>query len=100
MLPPAFELYQECRADIRINDADGRTEDAGVAFSAQRCNSYLQGFVDGLRMRPKLVCLGGASFTTLSRVYVSFIERHPTSRDGARWTALLLALEESYPCPK
>ncbi len=94
---PASALYSDCQVVIRISETG--SADSSILMKAQHCVSYIDGFVNGLRMRPGLACVADAQLPTLARVYVAYVDQHPKLLDGATWPALLLALEESYPCP-
>ncbi|MGI4756971.1 MAG: hypothetical protein ACRYGF_09010 [Janthinobacterium lividum] len=45
-------------------------------------------------------CLDGASLDTSARVYVSFMQRNPALLDEAKALGVVMALKDSYSCPK
>jgi hypothetical protein len=80
----ASHLYAQCQATVRIME----------------CIRYVEEFLDGLDLGGnKKICVGGASFGTVARVYVKYMQANPKMMDLHESIALALALAESYPCP-
>ena len=92
----ASELFAQCQADVRYQDQVRVSQaDAG---DARHCIGYIQGFTDGADLKSYSICLGAATYGTLSRVYVAYLEKNPKFLDIPCSTAFLFALTEAYPC--
>jgi len=92
-------LFQQCKADIRVTDSAAESD--ADRYSALQCVGYLQGFTDAYALvtEPRF-CLGDASFGTLARVYVKYMEDNPKYMDMHRGIGFMEALKNAYPCQK
>ncbi len=68
--------------------------------SGALCVAYIDGFTDGLNLERDTVCVVGASLGTLSRVYISYMEKNPRLLDEHKVVGLRRALLDIYPCSK
>jgi hypothetical protein len=76
------------------------SENSKDVDSSVECIRYVEEFLDGLDLGGnKKICVGGASFGTVARVYVKYMQANPKMMDLHESIALALALAESYPCP-
>ena len=92
-------LFLDCKQRIRIIDSP--TPDDGDMMEefrqSEHCFAYIQGYLDASASRTG-ICLAGASFDTLIRVYIAYMEKHPTLLDAHMAYGLRTALMDAYPC--
>jgi len=90
-------LFMACQALIKSDSQANRgTDDVQVGV----CLGYLDGYTAGLAEGSKVVCASQATFGTMARVYVAYMEAHPKLLDAPKNIGLFLALQDAYPCPK
>ncbi len=89
-------LYQLCKANVRAMDSSDPQPVEEV--QGKVCEAYISGFVDGIAMGNKVICVNGATLGTLSRVYVTYMEQNPKLMDMQKYAGLYAALAVSYPC--
>jgi hypothetical protein len=92
-------LVQNCRATIRVLDQRDSNNEVEIAKSLE-CIRYIEGFIDGVNILNRRVCVQGASKGTVARVYVAFMEKNPKYFDRPREVGLALALIDGYSCTK
>jgi Rap1a immunity proteins len=93
-------LFHACQAYIRNLDADQSGDVASMNLSRE-CLDYFQGFTEGSKASSTAFCASDATMTdTMIRVYLNYMQAHPTNLDEHRGMGLMLALRESYPCRK
>jgi hypothetical protein len=91
-------LFHACQAYIRNLDAN-QGRDAASVNSSRDCLDYFQGFTEGSKASSTAFCASDATMTdTMVRVYLNYMQAHPTNFDEHRAVGLMLALRESYPC--
>ena len=90
------DLFRNCRAAIReIESSTGGVDtDLGPGL---RCSDYIGGLADGMS-HGHLACFGEATKETMVRVYVSFMETHPTYMDQHQANGFYAAMLQTYPC--
>ena len=92
-------LFEQCRASVRAQDAATnalvRSQDM---VAASICVSYISGFLDGAEMSGKFLCMSDTSASTLARVYVAYMEKHPNTLDVEKQVGLINALLDAYSC--
>lgn len=92
-------LYQQCRSAVRVADENYTSASVIELQEGARCISYIDGFTDGLDVaRSNMVCDDDATFMTMARVYVKYMEEHPILMDSVRADGLLKALRSAYSC--
>jgi hypothetical protein len=92
-------LHQACLGSIRAQDNDSGKESAHDAYQSGVCISYINGFIDALDMaNVHAICPGNASYGTIARVYVAYMQSHPKEMDEAQSVGLTNALLDGYPC--
>ena len=87
-------LYAHCQEAIRIIDnprADGDLQ------SATECTAYIDGFTDS---GSALFCMDSSSVATLTRIYVTYMQKNPKLLDQPKSLGLLEAMVDAYPCRK
>jgi Rap1a immunity proteins len=90
-------LYEDCQANIRVMDSSSAS--STDLQRATACTGYIDGFLDGAALHGEnRLCVGGASYGTMSRIYVAYVQQHPKLLDGYKGVALQLALLDSYRC--
>jgi hypothetical protein len=61
---------------------DSPSPSVADANEGRRCQAYIDGFLDGATASgDTTICTEGATIGTLSRVYVSFMEKNPKLMD-------------------
>ena len=95
-------LYQDCQAQVRVwdtpNDRDVSPADLRMAYE---CLTYVRGFLDGIdSVESNAICTEGASYGSMIRVYVAFMQNNPKNLDMPMGNTLRSALIETYPCLK
>jgi hypothetical protein len=69
-------------------------------MAANSCIGYIQGFVQAFELNGAMViCTEGASWGTMARVYVAYMDAHPKLMDEHKANDLAAALVDAYPCP-
>ena len=89
-------LYQLCKADVRAVDSSGPPTVDNI--EGKVCEAYILGFIDGVVVGDKTICVNGATPETLARVYVTWMENHPKLMDEPKRAGLYQALAVEYPC--
>ena len=92
----ASYLYTTCKAAIRVQDDSARATEADADLS-YTCTTYINGFVDGAGLG-HVFCDDDPTMATLARVYVSYLDKHPTKMEVSRARALTEAIMDAYPC--
>jgi Ssp1 endopeptidase immunity protein Rap1a len=71
------QLYEQCRATMREQDGAAKP---GDAMESTSCVAYIHGFLDGLVLiaQNHAICASGATFATMARVYVGWMEKNPS----------------------
>jgi hypothetical protein len=89
-------LFQNCQADVRTMDIPDAKQDY---VAAAHCQSYIAGAMAGLYVAGyKGICADSASFGTLSRVYVAYMQKHPKLLDSHQMDGFMQAMLDAYPC--
>ncbi len=90
-------LYSECKTYISLMD---RTQEIGTdtGTNGGLCVGYVDGFVDGANVFQGF-CMVNARNATAIRVYIAYMDKHPTLLDAPKSRGLLESLREAYPCP-
>jgi hypothetical protein len=89
-------LYAHCQEAVRILD---NTRAGGDLQSATECTAYIDGFTDALlSLENPLICTGTASVSTMTRIYVAYMQKNPKLLDQSKSLGLTLSLIEAYPC--
>ena len=91
-------LFHQCQAVIRLDDSPSTFPDQDLA-TANHCLDFIQGFSEGLSAGGQ-ACFNGAGHGTLVRVYVKFMETHPTYLDQDKGIGFYVAMLQAYPCAK
>ena len=93
-------LFHACQAYIRNLDRNSSGDVASTSLSRE-CLDYVQGFTEGSKASATAFCASDATMTdTMVRVYLNYMQTHPTNMDEHRAMGLMLALRESYPYRK
>jgi len=87
-------LFAHCQEAVRIFD---NVRVAGDLQSATECTAYIDGFTDSGN---SLICTGNASVSTMTRIYVAYMQKYPKLLDQPKSLGLLDALMDAYPCQK
>jgi hypothetical protein len=89
-------LFQSCKGAIRWMDAPEAAKPRADDENFDNCTAYIGGFIEG---RAIVGCEPpDATFGTLARVYVAYMEKNPKLLDNFRFVGLQLAITDSYPC--
>ena len=92
------DLYRDCQLAIR-NDDNPRSVSPGELAGATACAAYVRGFADLAReVLDDRICLKDASYMTMIRVYVSYMQKNPKEMDLLPVLGVWAALQEAYPC--
>ena len=68
---------------------------------ANECFEYISGVRDALSVIPNIICQDDdLSPNTLIRVYIKFMDDHPTLMDKERVVGIYGALRGQFPCKK
>ena len=98
------------QAQPSVHNAAVQEEQCKSADVVERneCHAFLNGVLQGHTLmagtarRPGIYCWSGPvaarNTQTVSSVYQSFIEQYPQLRDQSAGAAVLLAMENAYPC--
>jgi Rap1a immunity proteins len=89
-------MYHNCQANIRVMDGEHVTD--SEIDNALICSSYIRGFIDGFGSASSALCLVGATSGTMSRVYVSYMQKNPKLMDSQARIGVLAALKDAYNC--
>lgn len=91
-------LYNACKAWMRIQDGAQQLHDLDMA---DYCLGYSQGYFAGAGAltSERSFCAGQSHFSTVARVYVTYIDQHPRMLDERAEVGFGLAMLASYPCP-
>lgn len=92
----AGALYSSCKAAIRLMDDPSRVTVVDAHMSIE-CATYLSGFLDGTSIN-KPFCDNDPTLATVARVYVAYMDKHPTKMELSRGQALFDSLRDAYPC--
>ena len=92
------ELFHQCQAVIRMEDSPESGPNADLP-AVNHCLDYIEGFSEGLSAGGQ-ACFNSASHGTLVRVYVAFMQAHPTYMDEAKGIGFYISMLQTYPCPK
>ena len=100
--PPDFllgaYLVHACEGAFRVLDpATTQFKDADVALG-EHCLGYLQGFMDGGRMKSWSICLPQMSLSDTARIYVVYMKRNPQLLAKPKAMGILFSLKERFPC--
>ncbi len=69
-------------------------------MAANSCVGYIQGFVQAIELfGPRAICTERASWGTMARIFVAYMDAHPKLMDQHKALDLREALIETYPCP-
>ena len=91
-------LYLDCKAGIRFSETGASATLSADSMAANSCVGYIQGFVQATELYGPKVCAKGASWGTMARVFVSYMDAHPMLMDQHRALDLSEALMQAYPC--
>jgi hypothetical protein len=93
----ATHLYGSCKAFVKALDGDRdlRPEDV---YSGDYCLGDIHGVSAGMDPTKRYFCIKGATFGTVARVYVSYLDQHPKLMDDPESLGFLTAMQTSYPC--
>lgn len=91
-------LFHQCQAVIREDDSPSGGPDADLP-AVSHCLDFIEGFSEGLSTGGQ-ACFGRASHGTMIRVYVAFMQAHPTYMDEAKGIGVYISMLQTYPCPK
>jgi hypothetical protein len=58
----------------------------------------MEGFIAAMNLTQAKICVTGATKSTVVRVYLAYMDKHPKLFDVPKQIGLGLALRESYPC--
>ena len=97
-LNSGVHLYHSCQAAVRLADKAPSEDKAEDTIKAVECFSYISGLTDGLNMGTRHYCSGKSSYEVLARVYVAFVSANPKLLDHPKFTGMILAFEDAYPC--
>ena len=94
-------LYQACTGTVRLLDNSHEADALTDAQNASFCIGYIGGFLDAFTFSrpPHTICARGAVMSTVARVYVAYMQKHPKELDDEMSIGLHNAVLESYPCP-
>jgi hypothetical protein len=87
-------LFAHCQEAVRIFD---NVRAGGDLQSATECTAYIDGFTDSGN---SLICTGDASVSTMTRIYVAYMQKNPKLLDQPKSLGLLESLMDAYPCRK
>jgi len=90
-------LFHACQAAIQ--EMDHSSDDSANTYQAAICMFYIQGFMDGQDAAGKGACWMNASYETIIKAYVAYMEKHPNVKHMDRRVGVMLALGSAFPCP-
>ena len=93
-------LYGSCQAAVRMTDNPNSQQARTELASSTYCFGYLAGYIDALNVLTNKACLNGASLNTVARAYVNFMQRNPALLEEAKALGVVMALKDSFSCPK
>ena len=102
--PPDFlvgaYLVHACEGALRVLDpTTAHFNDADVALG-EHCLGYLQGFIDGGRMKSWSICMPDVRLSETARIYVAYMKKNPQLLQKPKAMGILVALRENFPCPR
>ena len=89
-------LYAQCKIFVTMADTS-QMNGTTPMLDAGTCLGYLSGFADAGTVAGSF-CVKGTT-GTLARVYIAYMDKHPTLFDSDREVGVGLALKDAYPCP-
>lgn len=92
------DLYQACKAYVRVNDHENNHEDV---YLAGYCPGYIKGYLAGLALfgGDSTICASQTTLATAARVYTAFLDHNPKLFDQPPEVGFALSMLDAYPCP-
>lgn len=93
-------LYQACQVRLKVIDAPHFKPTPREAAHALMCDSYIQGFTDGMIGSSHEFCIVPVTREQAIRKYVSFMTETPYFLKEDKLTGVALVLHPLYRCPQ
>lgn len=87
-------LFAACQGAVRSLNGSYSPDDV---LPGQYCMGYIEGLMQGIEGR-KAFCPTSFRPSTLTRVYVSFMQKNPKYFDQPKAYGLIASLAATYPC--
>jgi hypothetical protein len=91
-------LYNACELRLKVIDDPNSSITPIDATHALMCQSYIQGFIDGMLSSSHEFCIKPITQERATREYVIFMTKYPLFLKEDKLTGLALALHPLYKC--
>ena len=91
-------LYNACQLRLKVIDNPNSALTPIEATHALMCQSYIQGFVDGMLSSSHEFCIKPVTQENATREYVSFMTKYPLFLKEDKIMSVALALHPLYKC--
>lgn len=91
-------LYHACQLRLKVIDDPNSVLTPVEATHALMCQSYIQGFVDGMLSSSHEFCIKPVTQEDATREYVSFMTKYPVFLKQDKMMSVALALHPLYKC--